>query len=314
MDLSIIICTYNRARSLVDTLQALLIQDTPPSLRWEIIIVDNNSRDNTRDVVKDFADKSAVSLTYVFEPRQGQSHARNRGLKIARGEIVAFTDDDVIPEKTWVAKIVMAVDHHHVDGIGGRTLPKWEAPVPRWLKGNPHIWWCIALLDSEKFASLSWPEVKGGAQIWGANMAFKRSLFHDVGCFNTGFGNVGNKLYRGEETELIRRALQKGKKLVYDPQLTVYHRIDANRMTKKFFRKVAFDSGETQVERSALECSVALFGAPRWLYRVVARGTYRWMTQALLGREDAFGSRLDLLDYLGRLWGFWKLRFARRVP
>ena len=313
MDLSVIICTYNRALSLITTLQALVVQETLPSLSWEIIVVDNNSTDNTRAVVERFAEKSELSLTYAFEPRQGQSHARNAGLKIARGAILAFTDDDVIPEKMWLAKIVMALRQREADGVGGRILPKWEAPVPRWLKGNRHIWWCIALLDSEKVESLAWPELKGGAQIWGANMAFKRSLFHDVGYFNTDFGNVGNKLYRGEETELIRRALQKGKKLVYDPQLTVYHRIDANRMTKNFFRKVAFDSGETQVERSALERSVALFGAPRWLYRVVARGTYRWMTQALLRREDAFGSQVDLLDYLGRLWGFWKLRFVRRV-
>ena len=313
MDLSVVICTYNRARSLLDTLEALLVQETPPSLTWEIIVVDNNSRDNTREVVETLARRSALSVGYVFEPFQGQSYARNAGLKIAQGEIIAFTDDDVIPEKTWVAKLVAAVNYHQADGVGGRILPKWEAPAPRWLRENPHIWWCIALLHSEKVEILVWPEVKGSPQIWGANMAFKRSLFHEVGCFDTRLGNVGRKLYRGEETELIRRALKKGKKLIYDPKLTVHHRIDANRMTKNFFRKVAFDSGQAQVELSALEFSVAVFGAPRWLYGILARGACRWMTQALLGREDAFGTQVDFFDYLGRLWGFWKLRFARRA-
>jgi glucosyl-dolichyl phosphate glucuronosyltransferase len=310
MDVSVIVCTYNRAQSLMDTLQALVVQETPLSLRWEIIIVDNNSRDNTWEVVKDFAHKSEISVTYTFEPRQGQSHARNAGLKIARGEIIAFTDDDVIPAKSWVAKICIGLDRGAADGIGGRILPKWEASVPEWLEGNPHIWWCIALLDSEKVESLAWPEVKGGAQIWGANMAFRRSLFQDVGCFDTSFGHLGNKLYRGEESELIRRALQQGKKLLYDPTVTVYHRIGAERMTKKFFRKVAVDAGEAQAERSVMESSVPLLGAPRWLYRVAATEACRWMAHSLLGKQDAFGHQIDFLGSLGRLCGFWKLRFA----
>ena len=106
MDLSVVICTYNRASSLAVTLEALLMQEATPSLRWEVVVVDNNSSDHTREVVEGFAARNEIRVVYTFEPNQGQSHARNTGVKVAHGDVIAFTDDDVIPERNWVAHLV----------------------------------------------------------------------------------------------------------------------------------------------------------------------------------------------------------------
>src|SRR5215468_10996481 len=105
MDISVVVCTYNRAHLLVDTVQALSVQDIPPNLNWEMVLVDNNSNDKTAELISELSVKFPAPLRYIFESQQGQSFARNRGIAEARGEIIAFTDDDVIPEKNWISYI-----------------------------------------------------------------------------------------------------------------------------------------------------------------------------------------------------------------
>jgi len=310
MDISLVVCTYNRAHLLVDTIQALTIQDTPTNLNWELILVDNNSKDQTAECTRTFIDRTPFPLRYYFEGRQGQSYARNKGIQEARGDIIAFTDDDVIPAKNWISSIALAMGENGAAGIGGRILPKWEKPVPNWLKNKRHLWGYLAMLDSDEVRELALPLVDG-AKIWGANMAFKKSLFEEIGLFDPKRGNVGNKLYRGEETEIVTRALELGKRLVFDPRPVVHHRVGAERMKKSYFRKVVFDGGESHALQPVTISGVHALGAPRWLYSIIAKEGFDWVTHSILHRDDAFDRELDMLDDLGKLWGFWKLHFAR---
>src|SRR5690348_6834853 len=111
MDATIIVCTYNRAASLRDTLQALRRLDSPAGCEWEVIVVDNNSRDDTRAVVEEVA-ASWPRLRYEFEGAQGLSHARNRGIGAARGDVILFTDDDVLPESDWLRVTLEGLKRH----------------------------------------------------------------------------------------------------------------------------------------------------------------------------------------------------------
>ncbi len=274
-------------------------------MSWEIVVVDNNSSDGTRKVVEGFSGNSEIPIIYRFEHRQGQSNARNRGILDARGEVLAFTDDDVIPADDWLSNLQRIMNDVEIDGVGGRILPKWEAKVPPWLQSRTHLWGYLALIESVEPRGLTLP-LADGAKIWGANMAFRRSLFEEIGAFDVRRGNVGNKLYRGDETDFVKRALGAGKKLIYDPRAVVYHRVGPERMRKAYFRKVQFDGGEIQALQPGLLPGARLFGAPRWLYRIVATEGYEWLWRAILVREDAFDRELDLLDDVGRLWGFWK--------
>ena len=137
MHASIIVCTYNRADSLRHTLKCLAALQSPDGVDWEVIVVDNNSNDHTRQVVKEFS-SVFPRLRYEYEEQQGLSYARNHGIKSAKGDILLFTDDDVCPEPEWLATIMTSMSRYACDACGGYIAPTWEAPPPSWLTERFH--------------------------------------------------------------------------------------------------------------------------------------------------------------------------------
>lgn len=311
IEISAVIATYQRASLLAGALEALTAQKVPGSLEWEMVVVDNNSRDETADVVGAFSKTTAVPLGYVFEPRQGLSHARNRGIKEARGSIIAFIDDDVLPPPDWIAQVGAAIRRWNAHGIGGRILPRWEAPPPHWLTSNQHLMDRLAIMDFGESRVLSYP-MEGRPQVWGANMAFRREVFERVGGFDHGRGIVGTKLFRGEEVELVNRALEHGLRIVYDPAVMVLHRIGRARLQKDYFRKLEFDAAQGEIDAKSMDVGRAILGAPLWLYPVVFMAFWKWMALLLFRRPRVFDQQLDWLRWMGRLSGYWKSR-GRRV-
>ena len=120
---SVIVCTYNRASSLAQTLESLEKQVVRPGTEWEVVVVDNNSRDDTRAVVEG-RQRNWPRIRYLFERAQGLSNARNCGIRAARGEILLFTDDDVCPEPDWVQRILDGMALHECDACGGYIAPR----------------------------------------------------------------------------------------------------------------------------------------------------------------------------------------------
>src|SRR5437899_4754156 len=142
--LTVVLSTYNRAERLPAALEALVHQKG--EVAYEVVVVDNNSSDRTAEVARAFAQRANGRIQYLFEPRQGLSHARNRGIEAARSPIIAFTDDDVRVGEDWVAQIIRAFKQHpDVDYVGGRVLPHWLQTPPRWLT-TAH-WSPLALQD-----------------------------------------------------------------------------------------------------------------------------------------------------------------------
>src|SRR3989338_6037339 len=133
--LSIILCTYNRADSLRDTLQALAMQQAREGLSMEVVVADNNSTDETRHVVE--AQASRWPVRYLFEGCLGKSHALNHGISAAQAPWLAFTDDDVIPEPSWAQALYDAGRALNADCVGGRTLPLWAPEPPRGVTSPP---------------------------------------------------------------------------------------------------------------------------------------------------------------------------------
>ena len=120
--MSIIVCTYNRCESLRDTMTALKQQRLGPGDAVELLIVDNNSNDETKEVIDDLSKEFSFPVRYIFEPAQGLSFARNRGVKEAKGEFIAFTDDDVIPSENWISNLRAAFMQYDADCIGGPLI------------------------------------------------------------------------------------------------------------------------------------------------------------------------------------------------
>ena len=135
MKISVVVCTYNRSEYLRRMLMSLREALIPEHLSCEIILVDNHSTDNTKYVFEEIARPHRSNWKYVFEEKEGISHARNRGVREAKGEIIAFTDDDVIVDKYWIQNICKAFEENSdVVCVGGKILPIWEIPKPEWLK------------------------------------------------------------------------------------------------------------------------------------------------------------------------------------
>ncbi len=308
--LSVVIPTYNRAPSLEGTLRALAFQDTPDSLKWEIVVVDNNSGDMTAQVVAAFSKTTPIPVRYVFEPHQGLSRARNRGIHEAGGSIIAFTDDDVLPAPDWVAQVSPAIARWNADGVGGRILPRWEVRPPRWLAENRQLLSRLAIMDVEDSRLLTLP-MEGRAKVWGANMAFRRELFDRIGGFDPRRGMVGNTLFRNEDTELVNRALEIGLTIAYDSALTVFHRIGPDRMRKAYFRKLTFDDASGEARVASAVSGPSLLGAPLWLYRAAFTEFWTWLGCSLFGRSEAFDRQLRWLSRIGQLSGYWTKRPAR---
>jgi len=137
--ITVIVCTYNRCQSLAKALDSIIAQIVPEPIGWEILVVDNNSSDQTRDVVEDFCLRYPRRFRYLLERQQGKSYALNAGIREARGDILAFTDDDVTVEPTWLNSLTSALHGSEWAGVGGRVLPDRNFSSPRWIPraGSP---------------------------------------------------------------------------------------------------------------------------------------------------------------------------------
>jgi glycosyltransferase involved in cell wall biosynthesis len=123
MKITVILCTYNRCQNLAKALNSVAASRLPRSVEWEVLVIDNNSSDQTREVVEDFCRLHPRRSRCLFEPQQGKSHALNAGIREARGDVLAFMDDDVTVEPTWLQNLTTSLQDDEWAGAGGRPLP-----------------------------------------------------------------------------------------------------------------------------------------------------------------------------------------------
>ncbi len=230
---SIIVCTYNRADSLKGTLDSLKECDVHGLGNIEWIVVDNASTDHTKQVVEAYSgDEFAVK--YVYEPRQGLSHARNAGIDSSTGNLIIFTDDDVRPTKDWAAQHVRAYDNPEVAAVQGRIELQYEETPPAWL-GSMHKLMLAERVPDDK------PILPYTTRLTGANMSFRRTVRDKIGPFNTllGPGNAGFH----DDTEFSQRILDNGFTQLYQPAAKVQHIIPPDRLTCDYYKNYAFRLG-----------------------------------------------------------------------
>lgn len=315
MDATVLIATFNRASLLDETLQSLRGLTLEAGRRWEAIVVDNNSTDDTRAVVERQARDFPVTLQYLFESRQGRSSALNAGIAAARGAVIAMTDDDVLVEAGWLnvaCDALLAPRDPAVAYAGGPVKPRWETPPPRWLDLNRgDLWGTIAIQDhgAAPFAY----EVERKVPL-GANMAARRELFDKVGGFKAELGRSSGRLVLGQEVpEWLARVRAAGYTGMYLPAMRVHHHIPSRRLTRAYFRKWWFGKG---VSRSAMEAAQPItelgvdlrqtphvLGLPRFMYGTAARDLLWWLRYSVTRRvPDAFRHEMMLAYFAGYFW------------
>lgn len=241
IDVSVIICTYNRAQMLQETL-ANWLKVKKEEIGIECIVVDNNSNDNTQAVVNGFIEQNPGSIKYVFEPNPGLSFARNRGIQEAGGDVIAFADDDVYFDRNWVVEIYNAFRKNgEIHCLGGNSIPFFENGQPDWLTDD-----LLTIYGSTKSGGnekiMIYPE-----HPFGVNMAFRKTVFDAVGLFNTKLGRIKKSLLSDEEKDLFYRIDQKGLKTYYTPNAVIYHRIPEERIAVKWVVKRCYWQGISKV-------------------------------------------------------------------
>ena len=249
---SVVLCTRNRAARISSALQALAAMRVGEHIDWEVLIVDNGSTDSTRDTVQAFIRNGHGRFRYTYEPVPGKTFALNRGLREARGEVLAFTDDDALVAPNWLAAIVDSLEQHEADGVGGKVLPIWEGARPDWL--SDRFLNVLALLDyGDKAFPLNWKTAP--FMLYGVNFAFRKTVFELLGGFNTILGS------RGEDQELFDRLSASDACVYYDPDVIVSHMIPPERLTKAYYRSWYRASGRVRAMLSPPK-GRQIFGIP----------------------------------------------------
>lgn len=320
--LSVLICTYNRASLLEETLAALNAADAPAACNVEIVVIDNNSTDDTPNVVRRAADTLSWPLRYACEKRQGKSFALNTGLELARGDILALTDDDVVPAADWLVRIVDRFRDSDIVFAFGKVLPRWEVlPPPELLTSDARgIWGPLALVDYgdtlDRYDAASFHRKRLPI---GANLAVRRDVVARIGGWRTDLGKVDNTLIAGEDHELCVRLYREGLYAgLYDPAIQVRHFVPESRLRRAYFRRWFFWHGRTLARMPGAiypDLDLAhvpyLAGVPRFVYKQFVEQFFRWLSRA--GRSDALAllaEEAKLVEYFGFFAETWWRRNA----
>ena len=305
MLLSVIIATRNRRTLLTRTLDALLRQRGPAG-RFEIVVADNGSTDGTRTVVERAANRpDAPAIRYLFVARTGKSHAVNAALDVARGDILALTDDDVFPDPGWLEAIVDALDRTGADFVAGRVRPVWETAPPPWM--SPALYGVLAVPDN---GTRRIDIVGRGGDVMpiGSNMAVRRTVVDRIGGLRTDLGKLDGTLRTGEDHEFFLRMLDAGYRGVYEPDAVVQHWVPAARLDRRYFRSWLYQNGRdvARLESSYPDPARRLLGVPGHLWRQAAADAWAATRGAFRGDcalRFAASARLRwLVGYVRESW------------
>lgn len=287
-EISVIVCTYNRADLLRASLQSLVEQSLEKD-RYEVVIVDNGSIDHTSDVAEAFRSRhTEPEISLVSERRQGLGYARNTGLKSSRGDYLAFMDDDARADKNWLKLTLESFERVKPKPwvVGGPIYPYYYSHKPTWFRDSYEVrtWG-----DESRF-------LKRGESFSGSNMILEREIVEKCGGFDATVGMKGEYLSVGEETNLFRRIWQhsgNSRVLYYSPQLLMFHKVHRHKMTVSYRLKRAFATGNAQDKQQPESTLGQLRMVPRILASILIASvsafwnkgrfpTYRnWMVEAL---------------------------------
>ncbi|MGC1424657.1 MAG: glycosyltransferase [Terracidiphilus sp.] len=296
MDITVILCTYNRCDGLASALESVAVSRLPHSVSWEVLVVDNNSTDRTREVVERFVSRYPGRFRYAFEPHPGKSHALNSAIRHTNARILAFMDDDVQVEPDWLRMLTRIFDDPAYAGAGGRILPESEFTPPAWLETSARYALApLAMFDLGPAAGrLREPP-------FGTNMAYRKEVFARYGDFRRDLGPQPGSEIRSEDTEFGMRLLQGGEHLWYEPAAVVHHSISRSRITRQYFLKWWFDKARGDIREHGIPPQTRwyVFGIPLYLIRRLIVWALRWLLAFRPGVR--FSAKLNLWMVVGAI-------------
>ena len=309
MKLDVVVPTYNRSVLLRRTISSLLQAPIPAGLDVTILIVDNNGKDDTEQVVREIQSQAPRPIVYIKETNQGVSNTRNAGIQAGIGEIIGFIDDDEEIHEDWYNVVAREFADQTTQFIGGPYLPNWTAPAPAWLPPGYHA--AIGVVPPKPRSSF------GGAfqgNLMGGNAVIRRSAFDCIGLYSPKLGRSGKGLLSDEDAELYRRLCAADLHGMYVPDLIIYHYIPTERLTRQYHRRWAYWRAVSQgfAERERKQSVPYLLGVPRYRIGQAFNGLVS-MPQRLLSQRlgQAFAAELASWELLGFIYGKYFINMER---
>lgn len=264
----------------------------------ELIVVDNNSTDQTKIVVEEFLARLSIwRLVYIFEARQGKQFALNRGIQIATGDVLAFTDDDILFDGKWILEIFSAFHKNDVGLVGGKTIISWEGQVrPAWYDDK-----MAAVLGGVDLGDDVLAPPPNEYSPAGANLIARREVFDSIGRFDESY-------FRHMDYEFGQRCIRNNINVCYQPNIIVYAPVDGNVLYKRYFRRWYFKAGATTV-MSDFGAAKIIFGVPRWVYGVILKDFFNLLTAAWTLRSN---KRFNIELRIWRCFGMAKSGIIQR--
>ncbi len=314
MKASIIIPTFGTQRDyLADALCAVKKQDFSKD-EYEILVIDNNPESDVLSIV-DKANQEiggGPRIQHIKEPEIGLSRARNTGAQRASGDVVVYIGDDVLVHPGWLKAILEPFNDSKVACVGGKLIAKWEAPIPEWFSQLKHM--ALGMLDlGEKTLVLK------GAQIWGDNMAVRKTVLLEVGGFPPdiyGYGDRNLLWFSGDgECGLEKEILKRKYVLIYEPKAWVYHRVSASRTKEEYFYKRSFvlaigsSFGQVRSMRSKNFLQVRLFLQSTFYF---LRSIMLFLA-ARLKRENRIQTGTFAYRYYGKAHHQFRAAFSKKL-
>jgi glycosyltransferase involved in cell wall biosynthesis len=324
VDATILICTYNRASYLARTLDSLAAMPVDPGFSWDVLVVDNNSSDETRRIVESRIARFPVRLKYLFEGRQGKSNALNTGMSAAQATVIVFTDDDVEVGPQWIGAAVRPLlERRDIGYTGGPVRPMWSGPRPAWLDESGNLGGTIAVKDHGPMPFVFEDELKTPL---GVNMAVRRSLIERIGGFRPDLGRNGKALLGQEQAEFFYRSREAGARGLYVPEMVLDHVVPSSRLTRTYFRKWWYWKGVSHARVHEIHGRTELgidtrtvprvLGIPRFVFGNIVRNFTAWLAAwvkpDVARRAEHWLSLAYYAGYCREIW--WPTTLGRETP
>lgn len=302
---SIIFATYRRPELLQQMLDSLMQIDCA-GLDWEVIAVDNCPQQSAQHLIQGY--RNLLPIQYLCTSVPGKSSAINLGLSHARGELLIFTDDDIVADSAWLRELTAAAERHSdISIFGGRILPKYPA--------NYRLLDHRIDFDNEfvkvAFGEADWPQPEGfiaAEKIWGANMMVRKKVFNDNFLFNPGIGPNGDDYAMGSETELLLRAYAAGYRGLYVPSALVHHQVRKEQLSLEWLAGRAARLARGRVKMSDSQPQKTICGVPRYLYRKYLTRKLQLLVKFFYNKNRNFLHVIELNKLAGEIAEYKAMR------
>jgi len=295
--LTVAICSYNSASELPHLIQALAALSSP--IPFEILLIDNNSTDGTRELIERLRKTVRIPLRYVREMAQGIPFARNRAIEETLDRTyLAFIDADELPDPTWLQAACRGLREHGADCVGGRI--RLDLPArPTWMTDS-----LLPFLGQVDHGAAPLQVVDRSTPIWSGNVAYRSRLFINGLRFDTRYNRAGDGIGGGSDGIMFRALLQAKKRVCYEPEMSIIHRIPKRKLTRRYFLRLHHVAGAKagRYESTAFS-GKAWFGVPRFMYGQLLRKSTKVAAMFAIRNPEYLREGMNFAHHLGMMHG-----------